>query len=114
MTLKDSFLEAVATGKLGTEDGFGAIVTLKEFKAYFRNIETGYVTSFMPASVIENGQFSATHTKFLFRIKKGVYRVHPEVIEEYRVKHKLVNDQSSSYANTDKQTRNIMFSHSLM
>lgn len=84
MTLKDRFLKAVSSGELGEVDDYGVIVSLKQFKSYFRDITSDYVNSFLPAAVIETGQHSTTHTKFLFRIRKGVYRVHPDAIEEYR------------------------------
>ena len=114
MTLKDSFLDAVATGKLGVTDDFGTIVTLQEFKKYFKNIETGYITSFMPASVIETGQYSATHTRFLFRIKKGVYRVHPDAIEEHCVKHNKLNRQSVVFSAAQKQVKSFGLDDFLM
>ena len=106
MTLKDSFRDAVASGKLGVSDGFGTVVTLKEFKEYFQDIETGYITSFMPASVIEVGQSTATHTKFLFRIKKGVYRVHPAAIEEFCEKHNKLNKLATIHHGQNKINNN--------
>lgn len=82
MTLKEKFLNAVMDGELGLLSEHGAIVTLAEFKQYFKDIETDYVNSFMPAAVIETGQYSATHTRFLFRVRRGVYRVHPDALTE--------------------------------
>lgn len=84
MTLKNRFLEAVSSGDLGQVDDFGVIVSLKEFKAYFCDVKSDYVNSFLPAAVIETGQRSVTHTKFLFRVRKGVYRIHPDAIEDYK------------------------------
>jgi len=83
MTLKQDFLKAIWEGELGQQDDLGATVSLREFRQYFKQIESGYLTSFLPASVIEEGQQSASHTRFLFRVKKGVYRVHPDALEEY-------------------------------
>jgi len=80
MTLKNRFLEAISRGDLGEADDFGIIVSLKEFKLYFNDVKSDYVNSFLPAAVIETGQRSATHTRFVFRVKKGIYRVHPDVI----------------------------------
>lgn len=80
MTLKNRFLEAISNGDLGEADDFGAIVSLKEFKSYFKDVKSDYINSFLPAAVIEIGQRSATHTRFVFRIRKGIYRVHPDVI----------------------------------
>jgi len=85
MTLKKRFLEAISNGDLGQKDEFGAIVSLKEFKSYFKDVRSDYVNSFLPAAVIEVGQRTATHTRFVFRVKKGVYRVHPGVIDGHCV-----------------------------
>lgn len=84
MTLKDRFLEAVSKGSLGDKDDFGTTVTLKQFKAFFKDVKSDYINSFLPAAVIENGQYTSTHTKYLFRIKKGVYRVHPDAIQQHQ------------------------------
>lgn len=100
MTLKDKFLNAIIAGDLGTLDEHGAIVTLMEFKLYFSEIETDYVNSFMPAAVIETGQHSVTHTRFLFRIRRGVYRVHIDAITDQREKnlmHPGIKESSSQY-----------------
>jgi len=83
MTLKIRFLEAVSGGDLGEFDDSGVIVTLKEFKSYFKDVKSDYVNSFLPAAVIEAGQKTATHTKFLFRVRKGVYRVHPDAMDAH-------------------------------
>lgn len=84
-TLKQRFLAAVITGKLGTLNEMGgAIVSLKEFRRYFSDVDFNYAGSFLPGAVIETGQLSATRTQFVFRIGRGVYMVHPDVIEEYR------------------------------
>jgi len=83
-SLKDRFLEAVIKGELGKVDSRGTIVTLKEFKVYFSDIKTHYVSSFLPAATIELGRNSFSHTKFVFRISKGVYLLHPGVLAAYR------------------------------
>ncbi len=83
MTLKDRFLEAISIGDLGEIDDFGTIVSLRQFKLYFKDVKSDYVNSFLPAAVIEIGQSSATHTRFLFRIRKGIYRVHPDAINDH-------------------------------
>jgi len=43
MTLKEKFLNAVMDGELGVLSDFGAVVTLADFKQYFKDIETDYV-----------------------------------------------------------------------
>lgn len=82
MPMKERFLNAVIAGELGKQDDFGVIVTLKEFKCYFRDMKSGYINSFLPAAVIETGQYTPTNTRYVFRIKSGVYRVHPYAIAE--------------------------------
>lgn len=82
--LKYRFLAAVVNGELGKLTERGYTVSLKQFRMYFNDIKTQYVSSFLPAATIEIGQLSISHTKFVFRIKKGVYLVHPDAIEEYK------------------------------
>jgi len=83
MTLKERFLDAVSNGYLGEVDDFGVVVSLKQFKAYFKDVKSDYINSFLPAAVIEVGQQSATHTKYVFRVRKGLYRVHPDALQEH-------------------------------
>ena len=84
LPLKDRFLIAVVNGKIGRVENAGVIVSLKEFKAHFADIKSDYINSFLPAATIEPGQRSVSHTKYLFRVKKGVYLVHPEVLDIYK------------------------------
>ena len=80
MTLKERFLAAVRQGELGRQTECGTVVSVAEFKAYFADINEGYAETFLPAAVIEPGQFSMTQTRFVFRVKNGVYRVHPQAV----------------------------------
>jgi len=80
MKLKDRFIEALKNGELGTTDDQGTMITLQEFREYFSDIKTQYSLSFLPAATIEPGQRTMSHTKFVFRVRKGVYRVHPDAI----------------------------------
>jgi len=89
MQMKDRFLDAVTTGKLGHTDSSGIVVNIKEFKAYFNDIQSDYINSFLPAATIEPGRSQITRTKYIFRIRKGVYRIHPDVVKEYLVKKHL-------------------------
>lgn len=83
-TLKQRFLQAIVAGKLGkiNENG-GAVVSLREFRSYFNDVDFNYAGSFLPGAVIEEGQFSTSHTRFVFRIGRGVYLVHPDAIREH-------------------------------
>ena len=85
LPLKDRFLLAVVNGDIGRVENSGVIVSLKEFKTHFNDITSDYINSFLPAATIEPGQRSITNTKYVFRVKKGVYLVHPEVLEVYRL-----------------------------
>jgi len=79
--LKDRFIEALINGELGTIEDQGIVFTLKEFKSVFNDIKTDYINSFLPAATIEPGRQNLTRTKFLFRVRKGVYRVHPDMLQ---------------------------------
>ena len=79
-SLRSRFISAIASGALGRVDEQGITFTLKEFKLYFAEIKTDYINSFLPASTIESGRMQMSHIKFLFRIRKGVYRVHPDLL----------------------------------
>ena len=85
--LKLRFLDAIVSGELGSVTDQGITVTLKEFRFYFNDIKTQYVSSFLPAATIDTGQTSITHTKFVFRIRKGVYLVHADAIDEHNTRH---------------------------
>ncbi len=82
MSLKHRFLEAVSSGQLGKATESGTIVTVAEFKAYFNDINAHYIASFLPAAVIEQGQHSITHTRYIFRVRAGVYCVHPDALKK--------------------------------
>ena len=83
--LKDRFLMAVTNGEIGQVDDCGVIVSLKEFKAHFNDIKSDYINSFLPAATLEPGQCSMSRTKYVFRVSKGIYRVHPEVLALYQI-----------------------------
>jgi len=80
-SLKTRFLEAVRGGKLGGASELGVVVTIKEFRAFFPDITSDYVNSFLPAATLEPGRTRMTQTKFVFRLRLGVYLVHADVFE---------------------------------
>jgi len=82
MTLKTRFLDAVIKGELGSIEDRGVVVTLKQFKAYFTDVTSDYINSFLPASTIEPGRVNMTRTRFLYRLRTGEYLVHPDAIQE--------------------------------
>ncbi|MCW8934911.1 MAG: hypothetical protein OQK98_09315 [Gammaproteobacteria bacterium] len=83
MTLKQRFLDAVQKGELGSVDERGVVVTIKQFKLYFSDVKTDYVNSFLLAATIETGQLTASHTRFVFRIRNGVYLVHSDALDAF-------------------------------
>ena len=101
MQMKERFLNVIITGELGKQSEFGVLVTLKEFKSYFSDINSAYVNSFLPAAVIEPGQYNISYTRYVFRVKKGLYRVHPQAIEEQIVlntqKDHCIEDEAMYY-----------------
>jgi len=48
-----------------------AVILLKEFKAYFSDIATQYVSSLLPTATFVSGQFVPSHTRFVFQLRKG-------------------------------------------
>jgi len=82
LTLRQRFLAAVCTGQLGTQSDSGVVMTLKEFKAFFPDVNRNYAGSFLPAATLEAGRLQMTHTKYLMRLRKGVYRVHADVFDD--------------------------------
>ena len=81
--LKDRFIAAIKKGELGEIDELGVVFTLKEFKDTFADIKSDYINSFLPAATIEPGRKTLTHTKYLFRVRKGAYLVHPDTLAAY-------------------------------
>jgi len=76
-TLKERFVKAINAG------------TREDFTEYFSDIKTQYKTSFLTGAVIESGRINASHTRSLFKMGRGLYRVHADLLEikptkEYR------------------------------
>jgi len=86
MLLKDRFIDAVINGELGSVEDMGIVFTLKEFKSVFHDIKTDYINFFLPAATIEPRRETMSRTRFLFRVRKGVYRIHPDLFERERAK----------------------------
>ncbi len=58
------------------------VVRLEEFKVFFSDITSDYVSSFLPAAALEPGWSQMMYTKFVVRLRPGVYLVHPDVFDE--------------------------------
>ena len=80
-TLRQRFLEAVRMGQLGTPSARGVVVTFKEFKVFFSDVNYNYVRSFLAAAALEEGRSQMTHTKYLIRLGRGFYLVRSDVFE---------------------------------
>jgi len=99
--LKDRLIEAIVSGELGSIDDRGIVFTLKEFKSVFTDIKTDYINSFLPAAIIESGRETMTRTKFLFRVREGVHRVHPALlsVSEKKFRPDVVINQGLKFLN---------------
>ncbi len=80
-TLRQRFLAAVRSGELGRQEEHGVELTIKEFKAFFPEVNRNYLGSFLSAATLEKGRTQMTYTQYLIRLRKGVYRVHPDVFK---------------------------------
>jgi len=81
-TLKQQFITAINAGELGILNDYGVLVTQKAFSMYFSDVKTQYIYSFLSAATIDKSRSDTTRTKYLFRVKKGVYRVHPDILDK--------------------------------
>ncbi|HED34138.1 MAG TPA: hypothetical protein ENJ08_07985 [Gammaproteobacteria bacterium] len=80
-TLRQRFLAAVRSGELGRQEAHGVELTITEFKAFFPEVNRNYLGSFLSGAALEKGRTQMTHTQYVIRLRKGVYRVHPDVFE---------------------------------
>ncbi|HED36088.1 MAG TPA: hypothetical protein ENJ08_17985 [Gammaproteobacteria bacterium] len=78
-TLRQRFLAAVRSGELGRPEAHGVELTITEFKAFFPEDNRNYLGSFLSGAALEKGRLQMTHTQYVIRLRKGVYRVHPDV-----------------------------------
>ena len=94
--MKDRFLNAIIMGELGTKDSAGFVVTLCEFKQYFRSeIKSSYIETFLPSVVIERGCSSITPVRYLNKVRRGVYHVGFDVVEE-QIQKNVLNEQKQA------------------
>ena len=82
-TVKYRFLTAILKGELGTIDSQGVIITTRQFKYFFNDLNRLYATSFLPAATIEAGRSCMSHTKYVIRLNRGVYRLHEDAIKAH-------------------------------
>ncbi|HED33448.1 MAG TPA: hypothetical protein ENJ08_04410 [Gammaproteobacteria bacterium] len=80
-TLRQRFLAAVRSGELGRQEANGVELTITEFKAFFPEVNRNYQGSFLSGAALEKGRLQMTHTQYVIRLRKGVYRVHPDVFK---------------------------------
>lgn len=103
MILKERFFSAVNAGELGYRDEYGIVVELKAFKRYFSDVPRSYVNAFLPAATIEPGRTFITDTKYLYRIRPGVYRLHQDALNRVDI---------SSWFHNKNTDRAISMQHS--
>lgn len=79
MTLRDRFLDALIDGQLGK----GIVVSRKEFMEFFPEDNSATTGVFLSNSEITTGApHSPTYTHFTLRVVEGLYRVHPQALQE--------------------------------
>lgn len=87
--LKHQFLDAVISGGIGTQTERGLIVTTKEFVLYFEDktkSKIDYLRSYLPSVSIEAGRQEMKHNRYLFRIGRGIFKIHEDAIDRHHVK----------------------------
>jgi len=110
MTVKELFLNAVITCQIGTKKNGEIIIKTSEFKNYFKTtILNDYVGTFLPAATIEKGRLAATHSRYLFRVKRGVYRVHFDAIKE-QIKKNIDREKKEADSYGIRNIRNNVIS----
>ena len=88
--LKHQFLDAVISGGIGTRTERGLIVTTKEFVLYFENntkSKIDYLRSYLPSVSIEAGRHDMKHNKYLYRIGRGIFKIHEDAIDRHNFKY---------------------------
>ncbi len=88
--LKHHFLDAVVTGEIGRRTEKGLIITTREFVQYFENkyeSKCDYLRSYLPSVSIEAGRHDMKHNKYLFKIGRGIFKIHDDAINMHYVKH---------------------------
>lgn len=83
MEIRQQFIEAINNGDLGSIDDSGVIVTLSELEQRFSSMEAASMQEFLPSIIIPDGQTRVTKQQFLFQLKDGVYRVHPDALDDF-------------------------------
>jgi len=88
--LKHYLLDAVISGDIGERTDNGLIVTTKEFVQFFEDkhqSKKDYFRSYLPSVSIEAGRRDMRHNKFLFKVGRGIYKVHEDAIHSHNAKH---------------------------
>ena len=83
MELKQLFLEALSNGDMGSIDDQGFVITLEEFERKFPHVAKQNSQGFLPASTLKSGDKSISPDKFLYVLRKDVYRLHPDALDNY-------------------------------
>jgi len=84
--LKYQFLDAVTSGVIGTQTERGLIITTKEFVLYFEDkskSKIDYLRSYLPSVSIEAGRRDMKHNKYLFKMGRGIFKIHEDAITDH-------------------------------
>ncbi len=93
--LKHHLLNAVVSGEIGKRTEIGLILTTKEFVQFFEDkhkSKKGYFRSYLPSVSIEAGRRDMRHNKFLFKIGRGIYKVHEDAIHSHTANDAHINE----------------------
>jgi len=88
--LKHYLLDAVISGDIGERTERGMILTTKEFVQFFEDkhqSKNDYFRSYLPSVSIEAGRRDMKHNKFLFKIGRGIYKIHEDAIHSHNAKY---------------------------
>jgi hypothetical protein len=86
MSLRERLLDAIIDGQLGN----GIVITRQEFITHFPDINELTTGCFLSNSEIETGSHSPTYNHFTMRIGNGIYRIHPQAIQERMQQRNLI------------------------
>jgi hypothetical protein len=92
--LKQHFLDAVISGGIGKRTENGLVITTKEFVQYFEDklsSKNNYLRSYLPSVSIEAGRHEMNHNKFLFKIGRGIYKIHEDAINSHSINRHSTN-----------------------
>jgi len=93
MLLRKRLMQALENGDIGHSTPLGIEFSSAEYILFFDDLNPLYRRAFLPASTIESGRTQATNVKFLYRIRRGHYRLHHDAINIF--KNEAINHEQN-------------------